>query len=141
MQFCCPEMHQVSNHALGSLYAQKCTIVRCNLPQKKMHFRQCRGFICNKCPTYLSPKSSHTSRQIGILRHSIMVFVGYWAILYYSRSHRRKKAVSVRITATYGSFCVLKIARKMHQVFGLLSKNPYLRGFEWGFLLFLYAPD
>ena len=82
------------NHALGSLYAPKCTIFRCNLPPKKMHFRQCRGFICNKCPTYLSPKSSHTSCQIGILHYSIKVFVGYWDILPYYPSHRRKKAAS-----------------------------------------------
>ena len=75
--------------ALGSLYAPKCTIFRCNLPPKKMHFRQCRGFICNKCPTYLSPKSSHTSRQIGILHYSIKVFVGYWDILRYYPSHRK----------------------------------------------------
>ena len=78
------------NHALGSLYAQKCTIFRCNLPPKKMHFLQCRGFICNKCPTYLSPKSSHTSRQIGILHYSIKVFVGYWDILPYYPSHRKE---------------------------------------------------
>ena len=77
------------NHALGSLYAPKCTIFRCNLPPKKMHFRQCRGFICNKCPTYLSPKSSHISCQIGILHYSIKVFVGYWDMLPYYPSHRK----------------------------------------------------
>ena len=70
---------------------QKCTMVRCNLPPKKMHFRQCRGFICNKYPTSLSPKSSHTSRQIGILHYSIKVFVGYWDILHYYPSHRKLK--------------------------------------------------
>ena len=88
------------NHALGSLYAPKCTIFRCNLPPKKMHFRQCLGFICNKCPTYLSPKSSHTSRQIGILHYSIKVFVGYWDMLPYYPSHRKKEVARL-------PFCVI----------------------------------
>ena len=85
------ENRQHLDEAYATLYAQKCTIFRCNLPPKKMHFLQCRGFICNKCPTYLSPKSSHTSRQIGILHYSIKVFVGYWDILPYYPSHRRKR--------------------------------------------------
>ena len=92
------------NHALGSLYAPKCTIFRCNLPPKKMHFRQCRGFICNKCPTYLSPNSSHTSRQIGILHYSIKVFVGYWDILPYYPSHRKKEVARL-------PFCVIRYVR------------------------------
>ena len=125
------------NHALVSLYPQKCTIVRCNLPPKKMHFRQCCGFICNKCPTYLSPKSSHTSRHICILHYSIKVFVGYWAILHYYPSHRRKKAASRWKTNTCGSFCILKIARKLHRVFYRPPKNPHLRGFQWVFTPFL----
>ena len=102
-----------------------------------MHFRQCRGFICNKYPTSLSPKSSHTSRQIGILHYSIKVFVGYWDILPYYPSHRRKKAASRWKTNACGSFCVLKIARKMHRVFYRPPKNPHLRGFQWVFTLFL----
>lgn len=61
-------------------------------PQKRCTFANCRGFICNNCPTYLSPKSSHTSRQIGILHYSIKVFVGYWDMLLYYPSHRRRKA-------------------------------------------------
>ena len=62
-----------------------------------MHFRQCRGFICNKYPTSLSPKSSHTVRQIGILHYSIKVVAGYWAILHYYPSHRRKEGRMTKV--------------------------------------------
>ena len=79
------------NHTLGSFWTRKCTIFMCNLPLKKIHIHPNGGSICSQYPTYLSPKSSHTVRQIGILHYSIKVSVGYWDMLPYYPSHRRKR--------------------------------------------------
>ena len=63
--------------------------------------------------------------------------MGYWDKLYYYPSHRRKKAASCWYTNACGSFCIPKVAPKMHRFYLPLPKNPYLRGFQWVFPPFL----
>ena len=66
--------------------------------------------------------------------------MGYWATLHYYPSHRRKKAARRWYTNACGSFCVPKVAPKMHRFFDPLLKNPFLRGFQWVFSPFFTSP-